>query len=340
MSILANNQLILTGTLRKLVLLLILCLPGMFTFAQHSFIDPGAVWPDSAGQHIQAHGGGIIRIGGVYYWYGEQRGTGLDTNYRYVSGYRSTDLMNWTFMGNVLQLSDPESLGPRWILERPKVFFNRRTRSYVLYFHLDDRHYKYARVGVATSSKPEGPFRYLKSFRPLGLESRDIGQFIDDDGTPYLIFESRPSKGFYIAGLSRDYTDVTRQVCFIQSPLEGGAIVHYGHLYYAVGSALTGWRPNPNKYATSRSLSGPWSAFRDIAPPETNTYGSQSTMLFKVPGSKATTVLYMGDRWKPAAQWDSRYLWMPVQIKGDSLWLPEPRPFAIDVVTGEARLQE
>jgi len=338
MSFLTNNQLILTGTLRKACFLFFLCLSAKLVFAQHTFIDPGAVWPDSAGQHIQAHGGGIIKLGAVYYWYGEQRGTGLDTNYRYVSGYRSTDLMNWTFMGNVLQLSDPEILGPKWILERPKVFFNKHTRTYVMYFHLDDRHYKYARVGVATSSRPEGPFTYLKSFRPLGLESRDIGQFIDDDGTPYLIFESRPSKGFYIAGLSRDYTDVSRQVCFIQSPLEGGAIVHYKGLYYALGSALTGWRPNPNKYASSRSLSGPWSEFRDIAPPETNTYGSQSTMLLKVKGSKGTTVLYMGDRWRPAAQWDSRYLWMPLKISGDSLWLPEPRPFAIDVATGETRL--
>src|SRR6185437_16789988 len=134
-------------------------------------------------------------------------------------------------------------------------------------------------------------------------ESRDIGQFIDDDGTPYLIFESRPSKGFYIAGLSADYTEVDRQIAFIRAPLEGGAIVHYKQLYYVVGSALTGWRPNPNKYATARSLSGPWSEFRDIAPPETNTYGSQSTLLFKVAGAKTTSVLFMGDQWRPKTQW-------------------------------------
>ncbi|WP_431216942.1 hypothetical protein ACQ86N_21760 [Puia sp. P3] len=80
--------------MRKLGLLPILFLMGTGVFAQRVFIDPGAVWPDSAGQHIQAHGGGIIRIDGVYYWYGEQRGTNLDTNYKYVSGYRSKDLMN------------------------------------------------------------------------------------------------------------------------------------------------------------------------------------------------------------------------------------------------------
>lgn len=314
---------------------LILCTLQTAVNAQRTFIDPGAVWPDSAGQHIQAHGGGIIKIGKVYYWYGEQRAQGLDTNYRYVSGYRSTDLMNWTFIGNVLQLTDPEHLGARWILERPKVFFNKKTHTYVMYFHLDDRRYQYARVGIATSPTPEGPFRYLKSFRPLGFESRDIGQFIDDDGTPYLIFESRPSKGFYIAGLSAGYTEVLRQIAFIQAPLEGGAIVHYKNLYYVVGSALTGWRPNPNKYAAAPSLSGPWSEFKDIAPPETNTYGSQSTMLFKIKGTKTTSVLFMGDQWRPKTQWDSRYLWMPVTIDGDKLTLPPPHPFTVDVRTGK-----
>jgi len=41
-------------------------------------------------------------------------------------------------------------------------------------------------VGIAVSDNPAGPFKYVKSFRPLGHESRDIGQFIDDDGAAYL----------------------------------------------------------------------------------------------------------------------------------------------------------
>ncbi|MBO9563821.1 MAG: family 43 glycosylhydrolase [Niastella sp.] len=311
------------------------------TYAQkNTVIRPGEEWPDDKGNHIQAHGGGIIKIGKTYYWYGEERAKGLDTNYRYVSCYESKDLTNWKFMGDVLKLSDPENLGWRWVLERPKVFYNKQSKTYVMYFHLDDRSYKLARVGVATSKKPEGPFTYVKSFRPLGYESRDIGQFIDDDGTPYLVFESRPSKGFYIAGLSPDYMDVVKEVSFIHSPLEGGAIVHYKGLYYSIGSALTGWKPNPNKYATASSLAGPWTEFKDIAPPETNTYSSQSTMLIKVEGTKGATVIYMGDQWKPGTQWDSRYLWMPVEIGDGKLWLPAPKPWSINIKTGEWKLTE
>ena len=103
-----------------------------------------------------------------------------------------------------------------------------------------------------------------------------------------------------------------------------------------LGSALTGWNPNPNKYATATKLEGPWSEFKDIAPPEKNTYGSQSSMLLKVMGSKTTTVIFIGDIWKPRTQWDSRYLWMPVEIGDGKLWLPEPKEWSLDVATGEA----
>lgn len=316
------------------IFLVILFVAGTISYAQENVFKPGELWPDTNGDHIQAHGGGIVKIGPTYFWYGEERAKGLDTNYRYVSCYSSKDLLNWKFMGDVLKLSDPESLGSKWVLERPKVFYNSKTKQYVMYFHLDDRSYKFARVGIAVSNKPDGPFTYLKSFRPLQLESRDIGQFIDDDGAPYLIFESRPSKGFYIAALSDDYLNVEKQISFIQSPLEGGAIVHYEGLYYAIGSALTGWRPNPNKYATAPTLAGPWTEFKDIAPPETNTYSSQSTMLLKVNGTEGYTVIFMADKWKPATQWDSRYIWMPLEIGNGKLWLPEPKPWQLDIKKG------
>lgn len=253
--------------------------------------------------------------------------------------------MNWKFQGDVLKLAEVDSVGKKWVLERPKVYHNTRTKKYVMYFHLDGSGrggkmggYNVARVGTAISDSPTGLFKYVRSFRPLGKESRDIGQFVDDDGSAYLIFESRPDKGFYIAKLSEDYLNVEKEICFIKSPLEGGAIVHYNGLYYAIGSRLSGWNPNANKFATATSLSGPWSDFADIAPPETKTYKSQSTMMLKVVGSKQTTVIFMADQWKPKAQWDSRYLWMPLQIGGGKLWLPEPKPWILNLTTGESKI--
>ena len=320
-----------------LLILIAICSLPVLCSAQtkpRKVIKPGDIWPDNKGNHVQAHGGGIIKVNDTYFWYGEERSNGLDTNKRYVSCYASTDLTNWAFKGDVVQMTDPDNLGPRWILERPKVYYNKATRKYVMYFHMDNKTYKVAKVGIAVSDKPDGDFKYLKSFRPLGHESRDIGQFIDDDGTAYLIFEDRPF-GFRIAKLADDYLSIEKEICLIPAHMEGGAIIHYKGLYYAIGSALTGWNANPNKYAIATSLAGPWSDFKDIAPPQTNTYGSQSTMIIKVAGDKATTAIFMGDIWKPKAQWDSRYLWMPLEIGDGQLKLPEPQPWEINIKTGE-----
>ena len=303
---------------------------------------PGEPWLDNLGQHIQAHGGGVIRHGDSWYWFGEDRSKDNERGRRFVACYSSKDLANWTFRNQVLKLSDPEEIGRSWVLERPKVFPHGKTGKFVMYFHLDGpapgktRGYDRAKVGVAVCDSIDGDYRHLRSFRPLGKESRDIGQFIDDDGSAYLIFESRPTKGFFIAKLSDDYLHVEKEVAFIEAPIEGGAIVHYEGLYYCLGSQLTGWNPNPNKFATAKRLEGPWSEFKDIAPPETLTYRSQSSNLIKVVGSKKTTVIYYGDRWKPEAQWDSRYVWMPLEIGNGKMTLPEPRDWTLDVVTGEA----
>jgi hypothetical protein len=298
-----------------------------------SVIRPGGVWLDDRGQPIQAHGGGMLLLRHTYYWFGEDRSQTNDPAKRFVACYSSTDLAHWKFRNQVLAISNPENLGGGAVLERPKVFYNRRTKTFVMYMHLDGPGYKLARVAIATSKRVDGDYKYVRSFRPLGQESRDIGQFVDDDGSAYLIFESRPTYGFFVAQLSADYMEVKKQIGFVPVPLEGGAIVHYKGLYYVLGSHLTGWNPNPNVYATAPTLAGPWTPFEDIAPPETNTYDSQSSMLLKVTGSKATSVIYIGDRWKPRQLWDSRYIWMPVEIRHGKMLLPQPLPWTIDMKT-------
>ncbi len=317
--------------------LLIVSLAGAPFCAASGIVKPGDPWTDDRGQRIQAHGGGITLWHGDYYWFGEDRTPSNEPEKRYVACYSSRDLVHWKFRRQVLVLSDPEHLGPHWVLERPKVYPNPHTHQFVLYAHLDDARYKFARVMIAVSDRIDGDYHYVKSFRPLDQESRDIGQFVDDDGSAYLIFESRPTKGFFIARLTNDYMNVEK-TAFIPAPLEGGALVHAGSLYYVVGSHMTGWRPNPNVYATAPSLAGPWTEFRDLAPTEANNYQSQSTMLVKVVGTKKTTVIFMGDIWKPSALWDSRYLWMPLEISGDEMKLPPPHPWQFNAKTGEASI--
>ena len=311
-----------------------LALAAARMMAAPGVIQPGEAWLDNRGQRIQAHGGGITVWKGTYYWFGEDRTPANDPEKRYVACYLSRDLVRWKFRGQVLVLSDPEHLGPQWVLERPKVYANARTGKFVMYAHLDDARYKFARVMIAVSDRIDGIYNFVKSFRPLDEESRDIGQFVDDDGAAYLIFESRPTKGFFIAKLTDNLMNVEK-TCFIPAPLEGGALVHYGNLYYVVGSHMTGWRPNPNVYATAPALAGPWTEFRNLAPPEVNNYESQSTMLLKVTGSRKTIVIFMGDIWHPKELWDSRYLWMPLEIGDSSMHLPPPQPWSLNMNTGE-----
>jgi len=310
--------------------------PSAVLAEKTALIQPGERWLDDRGIEIQAHGGGILHLGDTWYWFGEDRSQTNDPAKRYVACYSSQDLAHWKYHRQVLAIADPENLGPGYVLERPKVFYNAKTKKYVMYMHLDGPRYKEARVAIAVSDTVDGDYNYVKSFRPLGQESRDIGQFIDDDGAAYLIFEARPTKGFFIAKLSDDYMNVDHMMSFVNTPLEGGAIVHYKGLYYTVGSHLTGWAANPNVYATATTLDGPWTEMQNIAPPEVNTYDSQSSMLLKVTGAKATTVIYIGDRWKPKELWDSRYIWMPLEIGDGKMWLPKPRPWSIDVKSGVA----
>lgn len=78
-------------TLRNLVAAVSLIIATNIVAAPQA-IRPGELWLDDRGQHIQVHGGGIIKLGDTYYWFGEDRSQGLDRSKRYVSCYASTDL--------------------------------------------------------------------------------------------------------------------------------------------------------------------------------------------------------------------------------------------------------
>jgi hypothetical protein len=61
---------------------------------------------------------------------------------------------------------------------------------------------------------------------------------------------------------------------------------------------------------------------------------ASNRLLLKIIGSKQTSVIFMGDIWKPGTLWDSRYFWMPVQIGNGELHLPSPHPWLLNVKAG------
>lgn len=133
-------------------------------------ITPGKEWPDNKGEHINAHGGGLLYHAGKYYWYGENRPARGFTTEVGVEVYSSDDLINWTDEGVALSVTE-ETGSPierGCIMERPKVVYNATTKKFVMLFHLElkGKGYAAARVGFAESDSPIGPFRFIRSLRP------------------------------------------------------------------------------------------------------------------------------------------------------------------------------
>ena len=133
---------------------------------------PGELWPDHLGVHINAHGGGILLHQGIYYWFGEHKIEGKAGNNAEVGVhvYSSSNLYQWKDEGIALKVSDdPESeIARGCILERPKVIYNRQTRKFVMWFHLELKGsgYSSARSGVAVADHPAGPYQFIHSLRP------------------------------------------------------------------------------------------------------------------------------------------------------------------------------
>jgi hypothetical protein len=170
----------------KNVLLLTVMFSGMAAGAATGASSPteivtGAIWRDTDGAPINAHGGGVLFHEGTYYWYGElkegrtylpkvnQKWGGTRVLAAGVSVYSSRDLVHWKNEGVALAVEprNPDhDLSPENVIERPKVIYNARTKKFVMWFHQDSPNYQAARSGVAVSDTPAGPFQYLGAFRP------------------------------------------------------------------------------------------------------------------------------------------------------------------------------
>ncbi|WP_326673720.1 RICIN domain-containing protein [Streptomyces sp. NBC_01257] len=273
----------------------------------------GTQFTDPAGNPVHAHGGGVIKVGQYYYWFGEDRNT--DNTFRYVSAYRSTDLKSWEFRNHVLtEATDPEL--DQANIERPKVIYNASTRQFVMWMHKENTSdYGEARAAVAVSSTVDGDYAWRGSFRPLGHMSRDISTFVDTDGTGYMISAANENADLHVYRLTPDYTAVESQVQKLWPGQwrEAPAMFKRDGVYFLLTSGATGWAPNQQKYATASSVTGSWTGLKDVGDP--TAYRSQTAFVLPVQGTGGTSFLYMGDRWGNAMGGtvnDSQYVWLPI----------------------------
>ena len=246
---------------------------------KNEFFRPKEVWNDTEGNPINAHGGGILYHKGTYYWYGEYKvgKTVLPSDatwerYRTdvtgVSCYSSKDLLNWKFEGVALKAitDDPNSdIHPTQVLERPKVVYNKKTKKFVMWMHIDSPDYSKAEAGVAIADSPTGPFKYLDGFRPNGTMSRDQTVFVDDDGTAYQFSSSEENQTMHINRLTEDYTKPDGKYVrrFVGMAREAPAVFKHGNKYYMLSSGCTGWDPNSAELAVADSIMGEWTVLGD-----------------------------------------------------------------------------
>lgn len=295
-------------------------------------IYPGNQWKDTQGVPIQAHGGGVLYYEGVYYWYGENKAA--ETTFERecirhavvgVSCYSSRDLLNWENRGIVLPpvLDQHEhDLHSSKVVERPKVIYNKVTKQFVMYMHIDKEDYTYAAVGVALCDTPTGTFEYLGSYNPNNADSRDMTVFQDDDGKAYLFHSSEWNKTMYISPLTENYLMTTGEVTkiFIDLGREAPAIFKRKGLYYIVTSGCSGWDPNEAEYATATNILGPW---KIIGNPCTGkdadkTFYAQSTFVIPVQG-KEDAYIFMADQWNNQNLRISKYVWLPIEFNDENI---------------------
>lgn len=298
-------------------------------------ITNGTQFTDTSGNLLHAHGGGVLKVGSYYYWFGENRNA--NNTFRAVSVYRSTNLRDWEFRNNVLTQSSAAELQVANI-ERPKVIYNASTGRYVMWMHKENSSdYGEARAAVASSATVDGTYTYHGSFRPMGNMSRDITLY-NDNGTAYMISAGDENRDLYIYRLTADYLNPASLVgnFWNDAGREAPALFKRGSTYFMLTSGLTGWSPNQAQYATASSISGPWTAMRNVG--DSTTFRSQSAFVLPIQGTNTTSYLYMGDRW--AGAWggpvgDSQYVWLPITFpNATSMSLNWAPSITIDTATG------
>ena len=186
---------------------------------------------DVDGNIINAHDGCLERFGDRFYLYGTAYGKtdGFGTTNRFVV-YSSPDLMRWTLHGDLVK-------GLRHgVHYRPYVKYNAKTRKYVLWYNWYPTLWN-GQYAVAVSDMPQGPFTiHEPNVKVKEPKPGDLGLFVDDDGSGYLIYTSiGRNHGISIEKLADDYLSSTRENSGILAQgCEACALFRRNKTYYAL----------------------------------------------------------------------------------------------------------
>ncbi|KIA75513.1 hypothetical protein HK57_00012 [Aspergillus ustus] len=312
--------------------------------AQAKYIVPGGRWRDTDGNLVNAHAGSIYfdKESSKFWLFGEYKIEGQEEGGG-VSVYSSDDLGTWESHGLALEpIEGHPYISPEHIIQRPKVVYSEEAGQYHMWWHADNSTYGWLLQGFATSDTVAGPYEFVDATAPLGNWSQDFGLFTDyKDGRSYALYSNGDSvegRDVYLTSFNSNVTALDEVVYrFPKFDLEAPTIIQTDRSYWALMSHKTGYRPNNVVAFRADDLSGPWSQPFIVAPLNTRTFNSQSGYSLRIEGSKKTTYLYIGDQWDSNSLWESRYIWLPVDIdeRKNSLEVQWHDVYDLNVKTGE-----
>jgi hypothetical protein len=272
-------------------------------------VQSGVAFMDTEGKPVNAHGGGIIRVGDTFYMHGEVfLSTSTDNLFNGFSMYSSKDLATWKNEGIVLPQQSGGELGPSRHGERPHIIRCPSTGEFVLFAHAASSDYQTDKeVVYATSATVNGQYSYkgvLKNAGGASIVHSDMSAYADASGA-YVLTESA-----HVFTLAADcHSFLSDKVFSAVNGSSGGAesptVFKADGTYYWIGSNKTGWRANNNFYSTAPAMTGPWTYQGFIAPVSDTadvlsaerTWLSQSTWVQPVTGCSGTVYVYWGDHW-------------------------------------------
>ena len=282
----------------------------------------GVPWFDQNGETVNAHGACVLKEGTKYYLFGEYKTNNVN-KYVGFSCYSSYNMSDWHFEGLTLPPQEQGLLGPDRIGERVKVLKNHNTGTYIMLMHTDNLKYTDPCIGLATCDTIDGTFQFQGPllFEGQPIRMWDMGTFVDEDGTAYLLLHEGN-----IYRLSDDYLTAVEKVAENIAPGgESPAMFRHGDNYFMMFSNKTSWERNDNYYFVSSSLHGPWKEQGLFCPKGSLTYNSQCSFVFSLEAEGKTVPIYMGDRWSfPRQASSATQVWLPITVdKEDTCSIPE-----------------
>ncbi len=322
-------------------------------------INNDTFWKTTSGSYIYSQGGGIFRFPdahGVehYYWYGVKYQEAVDycpdalagsksniTNFLSVTCYQSDDLVNWTFVNDVLT---PASAGWAYWVGRLGVAYIEETKQYALLLQFNDN------VLVATCDTPTGNFQRHNQIDMSNIigtpNTGDQTVFTDPDtGKSYLCYSYGKGRGrIYISeiGVCAD-GKIGLKDChqiYKGSGREGDCMFKYKGKYYVCASDLYGWNASNVYYLEASNIYGPYTPTNQmqVMPGSGDDYGhvTQTGFFYTVRGSKQETVIYCGDRWAGfAGNGNGFNQWCPLSFVNDKPYFNSLSQWHLDAETGE-----